>query len=448
MTRLLGFVVVVELVVGAALALGRWQQSVPPVPDLTLIDNLAAEQLGAQARACRTPADWRSLGEAYMSVGYFPEAEACHRVAAEREPGNPTLAYEWAFALERLGRTSEAAEQFGRAADLGHARGADCLYNVGRCRLREEDVQSARAAFESARAVPMARYELARLSYRDGDLDAARRELDPLRADYPDAIQPAVLRHRLAHHQGDGRLAFQTADLADRARLRLPGPFDADSERLIAAHKRLGVKARWAEVESLVQKQDLDRARPIIAEAAEVRWHPAGADVLAEILFRGGDSRGALEQFDIIEARTGPATPHLARLGDTLLAIGQTEKARTAWTRAVGLASVLQSKDIHHKLAESFRKAGDTRSADDHLVRALVAAGVEATRRGAINDARVLYQEAVRIDPKSATAWFRLGELARMLDHLSEAVRAYRECLARDPDHGRAAAGLAAGEGT
>jgi tetratricopeptide (TPR) repeat protein len=446
-TRLLAFIVVVELAVGAMLALGRWQQSVPPVPDLTLVDSLAAGQLVEQARACRTPAGWRALGEAYMSVGYFPEAEVCHRVAAEHEPENATFVYEWAFALERLGRTSEAAEQFGRAVDLGHPRPADCRFNVGRCRLREEDVGAARAAFESARATPMARYELARLAYREGDMDGARRELDSLLAEYPDAIQPAVLRHRIAHRQGDGRLAFQTADQADRARRRLPNPFESDSERLIAAHKRLGVKAKWAEVEALVQTGELDRALPIITPAADVRWHPAGADVLAEIRFRGGDPAGALEQFQIIESRTGPVFPHLARLGDTWMAIGEHEKARAAWTRAVALGSVLETKDVHYKLAESYRKAGDTRRADSHMVRSLIAAGVEATRRGAMNDARILYQEALRIDPESPTVWFRVGELARALDQRSEAIRAYEACLARDPNHGRAAAGLAAAQG-
>ena len=447
-TRLLAFVVVVELVVGATLVLGRWQQAVPPVPDLSLVDSLAAEQLAEQARACHTPADWRALGEACMAVGYFPEAEACHRVAAEREPANPTFVYEWAFALERLGRTADAAEQFGRAADLGHPRPADCRYNVARCRLREEDVAAARAAFEDARTVPMARYELARLSYREGDIDGARRELDPLLAEFPHAIQPAVLRHRIAHQQGDDRLAFQFADLADRARGRLPNPFDADSERLIAAHKKIGVKARWAEVETLVQKGELDLAVPIITQAAEVQWHPAGADVMAEVLLRSGDSHGALEQFQVIESRTGPAFPHLARLGDTLAEIGKNEAARAAWTRAVAIGSLLESKDVHYKLAESYRKAGDQQKADKHMVQALIAAGVEQQRRGAVNDARGLFREALLVDPKSAAAWFRLGELARQTGQQSEAVRAYEECLARDPNHGRAAAALAAARGS
>ena len=209
----------------------------------------------------------------------------------------------------------------------------------------------------------MARYELARLALREGDLDAAQRELDGLLSEYPDAIQPAVLRHRIAHQQGDGRLAFQFADLADRARRRLSSPFDADSERLIASRKRIGVKARWTEVESLVQMGELDRAVPVINQAAEVQWHPAGADVLAEVLFRDGDSEGALEQFRVIESRSGPAFPHLAHLGEHA---GTTRQGEAAGGLDAGgaLGSTLEFKDVHYKLSESYRKSGDRRMAD------------------------------------------------------------------------------------
>jgi tetratricopeptide (TPR) repeat protein len=443
MTRLLLLVVALELLIGGALVLVRLRRPSPPAPDLALVDVLAGDQLRAQARACRSAKDWRDLGEAYMALGFFPEAEACHRVAANREPGDAGLAHEWAFALERLGRTEEAVREYRRAADLGHPRAAEVRFLAARSLLRQELPEDAHAEFERAtNAVPMARYELARLHFRAGRLDEATRLLDPLLAEFPDAIQPATLRHRIAHQQGDGPAAYRYADLADRAARRLDNPFDHDATRLLDAHARLGPGGNWKAAEKLLRADRITDAERAVREGLAVRWHPVGADLLVEAAFQRGRPEEALRLAEEIVARDGPSAHHLARLGDALAEVGRPADARAAWLRSVALGSHVETRDTHYRLAEAFEKAGDLEQHRRHLARAGLGIGIDRLRAGAIDQARDLFAEAVEADPKLATAWFYLGEANRLAGRRADSLRAYRQCLAVDPDHGRALAAL------
>src|SRR5262249_35642463 len=137
-----------ELVVGAVLFHRQRNLPTPPVGELSYLDPLAAEQVRDLIQNCRSPDDWARLGEAYLAFGYFPEAEACNRVAAEGGPGwhwqraaggaRAEHAYDWAFALERLGRLEEANRGYELALRLGHSRPGDCWYFIGRNWLRQE----------------------------------------------------------------------------------------------------------------------------------------------------------------------------------------------------------------------------------------------------------------------------------------------------------------------
>ena len=63
-------------------------------------------------------------------------------------------------------------------------------------------------------------------------------------------------------------------------------------------------------------------------------------------------------------------------------------------------------------------------------------AGVEQLRAGAFDDARRLFEESTKADPKLAPAWFYLGEAHRVDGRRNDAIAAFKAALAADPNHG------------
>ena len=442
-TRLLVGLVVVELLVGCWLVADRLRQPASPRPDIALVDVVDLDALRARAADCRKPGDWRELGEAYMALGFFPEAEACHRVAAARDREDPRLAHEWAFALERLGRLDEAVREFRRAADLGHPRSAECRFMAARCLLRQERPAEARAELERLPRVPMARYELARLHFREGRLPDALKVVEPLLAEFPETIQPAVLRHRIAHQQGDQRTAARFADLADRAPRPLPNPFEPEVLRLNAAHAKLGPGGRWPEAVQLLGAGKFDEAERKAREGLAVRWHPTGVGILWEAAFRRDRAAEALRHAEDLLNRDGPLARHVGRAGDALGALGRQDEAVQAWLRCAALAPPIEAKDAHFRLSEHYEKKDPSPERHSrHLARAGLGVGIERMRAGQLKEAWDVLREVVATDPKLAAGWFYLGEVERQARRPDEARRAYRQCLTVDPDHGRALAAL------
>ncbi len=435
-------VIVAELFGGAALGLWRWSQPKAPVADVSSTEPLAAAHLRRQAETCRTTADWAKLGESYLAYGYFTHAEACFRQASAWEPNNPALAFDLAFTLERLGRTSEANEQYRRAISLGHPSPADCRYFIGRNLLREEKEPEARAAFVEAGDHPAARYELARLLVRDGHLEEAAAEGDRLAAEYPKALQPWLLRARIEVLRGDAKAEARFADRADHTLDRLPTPFDAQSQRLMDAFDRMGAEHEWRACRDLLTAGKVAEAEPRLRDALEAQWDPVGADLLAEAELQNGRPREAFFLLNEVVEKAGPTAYSLTRLGDALEAGGQIDAAVKTWLRAVDLGTPEELKDLHYRLSMHFDQSRNPERARQHLALAYYGAGLLAFHRREWADARTTLEKAVETDPKSAQAWFYLGELHRAQGRPAEARAAYRRCLDVNPNHGRALAAL------
>lgn len=68
--------------------------------------------------------------------------------------------------------------------------------------------------------------------------------------------------------------------------------------------------------------------------------------------------------------------------------------------------------------------------------------GLSYAALGAFAEAEKAYQEALRRDPKSNTAWSELGDLYRRLNRWEDAVVAYRQALQIKPDLATAHYGL------
>ncbi|HTK75524.1 MAG TPA: hypothetical protein VL371_09720, partial [Gemmataceae bacterium] len=203
--------------------LGR--AATPPVADLTAIDPITADEIRAEIALCHTPEHWAELGVMYFVTGCFPESEACLREASARAPANADFAFKHAYALERLGRLEESNAEYETTVRLEHPRTADCWYYVGKNYLRREQAGPAKAAFERAGALPGARYELALLRARAGEVSQADAEARRLSEEFPAAFEPVSLRYRLALARNDTAAADALADEFARRPEPLRTPF-------------------------------------------------------------------------------------------------------------------------------------------------------------------------------------------------------------------------------
>jgi tetratricopeptide (TPR) repeat protein len=448
---LLVCLIVLELAAGLLFWSWRPARTIPPVPDLGNAEPALADHIRALADRCETPDDWTALGESYLAYGYFPEGEACYREAAMRAPDQPLRQYEWAFALERLGFLNEANGAYRKSIELGHSDCDGTWYFIGRNYLRMENVVEARRAFERAGQQPAARYERARLLVRAGQTDDAVAILDRLATEYPGAVDPPQLRHKIEVLR-NGRDASLFADRAEWATtgavqqydsIRLPTPFDREWKRLEEAHQRIGSARKLAESPKLLAAGDWAAAEPLIEDVLRSDWTSAAADLRSEVEFQRGRPVEAARILEEAISRAGASAHLLIRLGDAYAEAGQRERAVSAWQRGTTLGSTVDVKNAYHRLATHFEHVGKKPEAHAFFGRAYLGAGQEELAAARFPNAQTALEKAVEYDPQLAPAWFYLGEVRRKRG-LSEASRtAYERCLAVDPNCGRAIDSLA-----
>jgi tetratricopeptide (TPR) repeat protein len=431
-------VIAAELAVGGYLVIDRAGRSAAPLPDLAHVDPIAAGDIRAAAADCRTPAQWAGLGELYLATGYFPEAEACYRRAAELAPADPDAMFKHGFALERLGRLEDASAAYESAAGRGHRRAADCWYYVGRNHLRLDRPGPAAEAFARAGDLPAARYELARLHARAGRPADAEAEVARLVVKHPDAYPLTSLRYRLALARDDRPAADGLADQFSRQRGRLPNPFDAEVDWLLGVEDRAGRRRVFREGIGSIQAGRFADAERNLRDALDAGWGPDVADRLAEAVFLRGRQAEAADVLAEATDRGGPAHHLLWRLGEAYGATGQPDKALAAWERGARLATGPGAKDLWGDLGALYEQLRKPERAKAYLARAALAAGVDALDAGRAGDAAAALGQAVGYDPGLADAWYYLGEAARVQGRPADARASYGRCLQINPDHGRA----------
>jgi tetratricopeptide (TPR) repeat protein len=447
LSRIIIVVILLELLAGGVvLARSRpakqSKEQQPPLPDLSIVDHVAAAEIRRAAEHCHTAEEWRYLAELLMGNGYFTEAEMCHRVACDRDPKNPVLAFQWAFALERLALLDEANAQYRRAIELGYSPADDCRYFIARNMLRAEKPNDARVVFTEGKALPACRYELARLHHRAGELTQAVELLDGLVSLYPKAMQPYQYRYRIELDRGEGRKAFADADHVWRAIEKMPTPFDKEYDRLMEVWKTTGVNGRCKECQTLIRGGKAQEAEPVLREMLRQGWESQVVDMLAEVESSKGNHSETVRLLEEINDRDGPAAHNFARLGDAWEAMGKPEKARENWLRAVQMAAGQDLKNTHFKLSQSYEKAGDKQRSEAHLAKAYYFAGLEMIHSLRYSEAVNTFESSLKSDPKLSDSWFYLGEARRLLGQTDAAKDAYKTCLKVNPDHGRAIAAL------
>jgi tetratricopeptide (TPR) repeat protein len=434
-------VIVAELVVGTALILGERLTPTPPVPDLSAVDARTADYIREHVATCRTPDDWAELGLVYSAYGYFPESEVCARLAAERQTDRADRAYEWAFALERIGLLEEANAQYERAAGLNHPQPEECWYFIGRNWLRLENAEQSRKAFGMAGDQPSARYERARLLDGAGDETGALAIADRLAAEYPTAVQPHLLRHRidLLHDRPSATVAADKANWFER---RLPTPFDRDFERLDKLHDRIGLAGEFKELEQLIAAGKASAAEPRLRAALAKEWDPALVELLSEVEFLRGRPTEAARLLEDEIARAGSSAFLFNRQGEAFLDAGKPELAESAWRRATDLGVGAAVKNPYYRLATRYQQTKRPDEATAAMGRAYLAAGHELIWTGRPAESRAAFEQATQADPKLADAWYYLGEANRLTGRAEAARKAYETCIGLDQYHGRARRGM------
>ena len=270
--------------------------------------------------------------------------------------------------------------------------------------------------------------ERARARLAAGDLAAARRESSGVLG-ARDATRVAAAHRVLAacaSKAGDVDAALQHAETA----LKLT-PNDAEL---------------YCELAELAERRgDVDGAigrlqRAITLQPSLVRAHQQLGIVHGE--------RGELTQAAHAFARVVALDPRNARafnnLGNALRSLGRNVDALTAFERAVALrpdydlaiANVAMmwrdAGDVER--AEALLRAALQRRSDRAPLRAMVVMLAGLLReRGALDEARPLYEQAIAMAPNaSGREWFNLGRLYAEADDVDRATDAYRKAYALD----------------
>lgn len=428
-----------EAIIGAWLVIGQLGRHTPPSIDPSSVDPIAAAEIEKLSTGCRTTEEWAGLGEVYLATGFFPEAEACYRVAAEAEQYDAELAYRHAFSLDRLGQAEDANGEYQRAIRLKHARAADCWYYTGRNHLRLEQPLAAAEAFGQAAELPSARFETFRLLARSDRFSETVTGASQLADEFPTATQPISLRYRLALACNDEPVVEAMAQRFLMRSGRLPNPFLTDTEWVIGVDQRLGQRKLYGEGQRYANDRRFDDAERAFHESLQAGWRPDIAGQLAEVVFRLGRPDEALSLLTEAVDKAGPEPMNLWRLGQVYKSLGQPTKARSIWDRFARIATTQSAVgSAWHEMAALAEMANERERA-----RKLHAQGLLATALDALDDNRPdtavkSLTQLVELDPKSEAGWFYLGEANRYLGKTAEAIAAFKKCLNTNPDYGRA----------
>ena len=434
--------IALQAVLGGVLWVRTRLRPASPAPDLSLLDPVDAAELKRAARHLGTARGWVREADCLMAYGYFPEAEACYRLASQQAPRDPEIRFQWAFILMLLGQSEQAVEQYKQALDNGHSDPAACQYFLGRNFLRQEQPDLAAGALKQAGGLPGAQYELAKLQWLQGFLPAAKEALGGLLITHPSSPRVNSLQARILADLDEPEYVTYM-EFADRGSILLETPFDGQHGRLYELRRGFGLERKKVEVQEKLGALEPAPAAHLLREAIGYQWWGQGAVELASLEYQTGNVRSAEEVLGEVLSREGPSPQSLDMLGRVYLATGRSEKARVTLERAVWMGPTSYLSEIHQRLAELYSKLGDPNTSQWHAGMAYYGAGSRAYWEGNLDVAKQHLNKAVQLNSENPQAWFYLGETYRRSGEYSPATGAYENCLSLNPEHGRARRALA-----
>ena len=440
--RLVLLCVLIEAPLATWLITERLYRPLPPLPDLTGYNPYTAQQLVDLLRQVDpdNAVDWADLGDAYLAHGFFPESESCFRIAVELAPGDAELRYRWALSLSSMGRMENAKQQLAEALATGFERPADCWYLIGRLELRQERPDEARKAFEQARPLIAARYELAKLDARSGNPTAAIDELSQVSLELPNAFRPHWLRAHAELALGHAAAAANHFDLAEVCTSQLPTPTHAFRKHVLAKFEAHSITALVNRGLELVNARQFAQADELLETAMGSYWDADVEDLRASITQHRGDLKQHVQQLQAIVERDGADSYRMWRSGLALAASDRLEEAVKAHREAVSLNTDPQSIDSLEQIADAYQRLGDSAQSQRYAARFRCAVGRRLFQETRLVESRATLAQSVQLNDDHAPAWFYLGEAERFLGNSGAAMDAYRRCLGLDPGHGRAIA--------
>jgi tetratricopeptide (TPR) repeat protein len=422
----------------------------PPLPDISDMDSLTQADLRRVRRQAvhGDQAAWRTLAQTYVGQGFYAEAAQCYEIACRKDPGDQESVYGLAFSLERMGRLEEAIPRFLEAADLSEDELAvTCQYQIGRCRLRLEQIDEAERVFRQIAAFPPAGYMLAKLLIRTDRAAEAVPLLEQLMTALPDSHKLMQLRAQAAEALDDPETARHYDDLVHRTPAGLTLEYAITFFMLYGGQHGLpAMLRRCATVDDsgdpTMRLKCLQRGLGIIREEGQLQYHDVYLSA-AELAMRLQRADEALELLEQVEALESNDFSSVELRGDAHFLQGDREQAVRFWQESLLMRPTAR---VHSKLAMWHEENSQTEAAREHQAAVQQLLGMTAFYENRLDEAQAHFELADQLQADVARNWFFLGELRRIRGETEQALLAYERCLELDPDHGRALAALQAAE--
>lgn len=438
--RVLLIVIAAELILGIYWVGQRAVRPAPPSVDLSRLDPLTTEDLTELQNAARDGGarQWRELGEAYLGNGYYQAAEQCLHQAVQLDPRDIQSAYARGFCLERMGQTSEAIQVLQQVA----ASGADelaqtCAYQIGRCFLREENIEQAEAAFRSIPDFGPAAYQLAKLLIRTDRSQEALPLIEQQLAQTPNSLKLLQLKMRAAESLGQTELAQELRAQEDTAQYQLILEYGQSFISMFSVRyglsQKLSAAMRLRTQGTLQQRQAaFSRLLPLILEGK--MWQYRSVLIAAAHVELGlGNISQAQELVDLIERKTYEGLEVMDLKALLATSTGNFDTAYQHWQRA---CEMKPSAELYAQLAAAQGSLAEKNRERNQALETLFS-GIDAYRANQMEMAEQLLSQATERLPDDPRAWHYLGEVQRRSGHDAVAVAAYDRALSLDPSHGR-----------
>ncbi|MGB2501757.1 MAG: tetratricopeptide repeat protein, partial [Mariniblastus sp.] len=429
-------VIAIECIVFGYLYYQKAFQPTPPQPNLAVVDSFTEEDLTFFRDTTKEPEDWHWLGQAYMAAGYYAEAKATFARAAELMPESPWVAFDNGFCLSRVGQVVEGNAEFQRAIKLGHPKAADAMYFIGRNHLRNEDPENAEIAFRKAVKIPLAKFELAKILYRLGELDEAETLLTEVVRAEKGTVQTFVLRSQIELKRGNVAGAEKQSIEADSKWVRIKSPFGEQRSRLMENNSKFGFYLKAKEAMAKVAQHENRVARTKVKEVLDQEFDLMVHDSFIKLDIFVGRVKEALELIEERIERFGPSSSILLTLGDVRKMRGDDELALEAWKQGIDINSDKSARDCCKRVADFY--GGQLADKQKSLLYQAVGAELYAKEGILLEEFELANKQAslaVKYNPESAEAFYLLGRSELGLGMTDAAAISFTRCLELEPTH-------------
>lgn len=447
LVRLLVLILLVECVAAGWYAWQYQPRIAAVLPHGNFDDPYYADAINELAKQAETGGsrEWQALGEALLGQGFYGEAELAFRQSIKLNTENYWSHFALAFCLDRTGRMEQSTEEYLKAAKIERdsdetvASPEHCLYQAGKNWLRLEKPEEALRLFEKNRQFSPASYQLAKLLIRTGETRKALELIEPILERAPNSLKFNSLYLHLMESQGHEEAAFQASQRLEYAEYFVP--VDFNTKYVTPFSNACGFPKRLLEYNRILDSGNMDLVATKLESLYELIADtnmPQRAMLLqslAEVEFQRRNPEKILAAIRKLD-ELGVHSPERLQMEGAAYALqNQLDKASELWERA---ALMSPNVPLHQMLAKYYDQKTNNEMRDAHLGQAaLLSAKIEYWSHRPDNAKRSIDQ-AVKLLPDDDEVWFYLGEIELALDNKEQALEAYRTCLEKNANHGKA----------